>query len=172
MSSPAVTESTSSAGLRDVQLSIRGMTCAACAARVEKTLAGIPDVTASVNLATEKATVSVPASVRVEQLLRVVPDAIGLARATLTVIRRNLAWAFAYNMAAIPVAAAGFLNPLLAGAAMAASSAFVVANSVRLRGFGEARPPVRTGQQPAAGLEAPGDNRPAESGEGAAACPA
>jgi P-type Cu+ transporter len=104
--------------------------------------------------------------------LRVVPDAIGLARATLTVIRRNLAWAFAYNMAAIPVAAAGFLNPLIAGAAMAASSAFVVANSIRLRGFGEARPPVRPGRQPAAGLVAPADSRPAESGEGAAACPA
>jgi P-type Cu+ transporter len=69
--------------------------------------------------------------------LSVVPDAIRLARATLTVIRRNLAWAFGYNVAAIPVAAAGFLNPLIAGAAMAASSAFVVASSVRLRRFGE-----------------------------------
>jgi P-type Cu+ transporter len=69
--------------------------------------------------------------------LGVVPDAIGLARATLTVIRRNLIWAFGYNIAAIPLAAAGFLDPLIAGAAMAASSAFVVANSVRLRRFGE-----------------------------------
>jgi P-type Cu+ transporter len=69
--------------------------------------------------------------------LGVVPDAIGLARATLTVIRRNLIWAFGYNIAAIPLAAAGFLDPLIAGAAMAASSAFVVANSVRLWRFGE-----------------------------------
>ncbi len=68
--------------------------------------------------------------------LTVIPEAISLARATLTVIRRNLAWAFGYNIAAIPVAACGFLNPLIAGAAMAASSAFVVASSVRLRRFG------------------------------------
>ena len=68
--------------------------------------------------------------------LSAVPDAIGLARGTLAVIRGNLAWAFGYNLAAIPLAAAGFLNPLIAGAAMALSSAFVVANSVRLRNFG------------------------------------
>jgi len=68
--------------------------------------------------------------------LGAVPDAISLARATLAVIRGNLAWAFGYNIAAIPLAAAGFLNPLIAGAAMALSSAFVVANSVRLRHFG------------------------------------
>ncbi len=68
--------------------------------------------------------------------LSVVPDAIRLSRATLAVIRRNLAWAFGYNVAALPLAAAGFLNPLIAGAAMALSSAFVVANSVRLRNFG------------------------------------
>ena len=68
--------------------------------------------------------------------LGTVPEAIRLARATLATIRRNLAWAFGYNIAAIPLAAAGFLNPLIAGAAMAASSVFVVANSVRLRRFG------------------------------------
>ena len=68
--------------------------------------------------------------------LGVIPDAIRLARATLATIRRNLAWAFGYNIAAIPLAAAGFLNPLIAGAAMAASSAFVVASSIRLRRFG------------------------------------
>jgi P-type E1-E2 ATPase len=71
--------------------------------------------------------------------LAAVPDAIGLARATLGVIRGNLAWAFGYNIAAIPLAAAGFLNPLIAGAAMALSSAFVVANSVRLRHFGQSQ---------------------------------
>ncbi len=68
--------------------------------------------------------------------LGVIADAIRLARATLATIRRNLAWAFGYNVAAIPLAAAGFLNPLIAGAAMAASSAFVVASSIRLRRFG------------------------------------
>ncbi len=64
--------------------------------------------------------------------LAAVPAAIMLARATFTTIRRNLAWAFCYNLAAIPLAAAGFLNPLIAAAAMAASSVFVVANSARL----------------------------------------
>jgi cation-transporting P-type ATPase A/B len=72
--------------------------------------------------------------------LGVIPDAIRLARATLATIRRNLAWAFGYNVAAIPVAAAGFLNPVIAGAAMAASSAFVVASSVRLRRFDVTEP--------------------------------
>jgi len=67
--------------------------------------------------------------------LTVIPDAIRLARATLRVIRRNLTWAFGYNVAAIPLAAAGFLNPLIAGAAMVASSTFVVASSLRLRRF-------------------------------------
>ncbi len=71
--------------------------------------------------------------------LGVIPDAIRLSRATLATIRRNLAWAFGYNIAAIPLAAAGFLNPLIAGAAMAASSAFVVASSIRLRRFGTTR---------------------------------
>jgi cation-transporting P-type ATPase A/B len=68
--------------------------------------------------------------------LGAVPEAIKLARATLATIRRNLAWAFGYNIAAIPLAAAGFLNPLIAGVAMAASSVFVVGNSARLRRFG------------------------------------
>jgi heavy metal translocating P-type ATPase len=75
--------------------------------------------------------------------LAVLPDAIGLARAALTVIRRNLAWAFGYNVAAIPLAAAGLLNPLIAGAAMAASSVFVVASSIRLRHFAAAGRPGR-----------------------------
>jgi hypothetical protein len=78
----------------------------------------------------------------------VIPDAIRLARATLATIRRNLAWAFGYNIAAVPLAAAGFLNPLIAGAAMAASSAWHLGRHDRFDGPDLAAGfPVRLGQR-------------------------
>jgi Cu+-exporting ATPase len=69
-----------------------------------------------------------------------IPDAIELARATMAIIRANLAWASGYNVIAIPLAALGYLNPLFAAVAMSASSLIVVANSLRLRRF-TPRPP-------------------------------
>lgn len=79
--------------------------------------------------------------------LETVPDALGLSRATFTTIRRNLVWAFGYNVAAIPLAALGFLNPIIASAAMTFSSGFVVANSLRLQRYPlNPRHPGRAGQ--------------------------
>ncbi|SDO98465.1 cation-transporting P-type ATPase A/B [Actinopolyspora xinjiangensis] len=71
----------------------------------------------------------------VREELTAVPDSVKLARRTLGTIRGNLVWAFGYNLAAVPLAVLGLLNPLIAGAAMALSSAFVVSNSLRLRRF-------------------------------------
>ena len=90
---------------------VKGMSCGHC-----------------VNAVTEELT-------RLDGVSAAAADAIRLSRRTLRTIRGNLFWAFAYNVAALPLAALGYLNPLIAGAAMAFSSVFVVSNSLRLRRF-------------------------------------
>jgi P-type Cu+ transporter len=83
----------------------------------------------------------------VREDLMVIPDAIALSRRTLSTIHMNLAWAFGYNLAAIPIAAAGLLNPLISAAAMSLSSVLVVTNSLRLQNVRSAAERVQRGQQ-------------------------
>jgi Cu+-exporting ATPase len=109
-----------------IDLAIGGMTCASCAARVDLGLA----LGTGTDVAIEASDLTL-----VRGDLRAAADAIRLARRTLSTTRVNLFWAFAYNVAALPLAASGRLNPMIAGAAMAVTSVFVVTNSLRLRRF-------------------------------------
>jgi len=97
--------------------------------------------------------------------LDIVPDAIKLARGTFRTIRRNLAWACGYNVAAIPLAALGFLNPLVASAAMTLSSVFVVWSSLRLRRLRV------SASEPSSHMPCPGPGQPVQRAPGAEPLP-
>lgn len=116
MSSAAAAANASLPGPTEIQLAIRGMTCAACAARVEKKLSAIEGVASRVNFATEKATVFAPLSVSAPQLIEAVEQAGYRAELAAPAAGHRAAGADAarvacYNIAAIPLAAAGYLNP-------------------------------------------------------------
>lgn len=121
-----------------LDFAVGGMTCGSCAARIQRVLERRDDVTAAeVNLATARARVSVAPGTDPAQLQAVV-ERIGYALTPLVPAAPDAGWAFGYNIAAIPLAALGLLDPIVAGAAMGLSSVSVVANSLRLRRF---RPP-------------------------------
>ncbi len=143
---------------------VTGMTCASCAAGIETALDRLPGVTSvQVNSATERASVEYdPAQVdekmMIEKIsgdLRGIAASIRLSRATIRNIRQNLFWALIYNTIGIPIAFAGLLNPVIAGAAMSFSSVSVVSNALRMKRFD---PFARKG-----GAKAPAMKEPAYS---------